>query len=192
MLVGYQLSWLEIFTAAVFVISILQGVQKTSVPVLQPGPIPWLEYGLSKYVVWVLPLASSRFLPCTCIWRISNTGYNTVSFWEPWSVHTWIRSWLYGLERLYTGLPQASALSRVLFNICTMGITSGQLEGPGRILSLRMMSLHTDSAKTEKTSLTAPRRNVIGWIDGAQITTTTFSPAKRGRYSAPSKTMQWT
>ena len=39
------------------------------------------------------------------------------------------------MRTITPGLPQGSALSPVLFNIYTVGITSNQLEGPGRTLS---------------------------------------------------------
>ena len=44
-------------------------------------------------------------------------------------------SWTSDRRTITPGLPQGSALSPVLFNIYTVGITSGQLEGPGRVLS---------------------------------------------------------
>ena len=44
-------------------------------------------------------------------------------------------SWTSDPKSITPGLPQGSALSPVLFNIYTVGITSGQLEGPGRTLS---------------------------------------------------------
>ena len=39
------------------------------------------------------------------------------------------------MHSITPGLPQGSALSPVLFNVYTVGITSNQLEGPGRTLS---------------------------------------------------------
>ena len=44
-------------------------------------------------------------------------------------------SWVSEVREITPGLPQGSALSPVLFNIYTVGITSNQLEGPGRTLS---------------------------------------------------------
>ena len=44
-------------------------------------------------------------------------------------------SWASGACTITPGLPQGSALSPVLFNVYTVGITSNQLEGPGRTLS---------------------------------------------------------
>ncbi|XP_005100772.1 uncharacterized protein LOC101853703 [Aplysia californica] len=44
-------------------------------------------------------------------------------------------SWASHACTIIPGLPQGSALSPVLFNVYTVGITSSQLEGPGRTLS---------------------------------------------------------
>ena len=43
--------------------------------------------------------------------------------------------WTSEVKTITPGLPQGSALSPVLFNVYTVGITSNQLEAPGRTLS---------------------------------------------------------
>ena len=51
------------------------------------------------------------------------------------SVALRVGTWTSERRTITPGLPQGSALSPVLFNIYTVGITSNQLEGPGRTLS---------------------------------------------------------
>ena len=46
-----------------------------------------------------------------------------------------IGSWLPQVQSIAPRMPQGSALFPVLFNVYTVGITSNQLEGPGRTLS---------------------------------------------------------
>merc|ERR1712074_502593 len=46
-----------------------------------------------------------------------------------------VGSWSSKVQSIAPGLPQGSALSPVLFNVYTVGVTSNQLEGPGRTLS---------------------------------------------------------
>ena len=46
-----------------------------------------------------------------------------------------VESWASEVKSITPGLPQGSALSPVLFNVYTAGITSNQLEAPGRTLS---------------------------------------------------------
>ena len=46
-----------------------------------------------------------------------------------------VGAWASQPTAITPGLPQGSALSPVLFNVYTIGITSNQLEGPGRTLS---------------------------------------------------------
>ena len=46
-----------------------------------------------------------------------------------------VGSWISDVKEIDSGLPLSSALSHVLFNVYAMGITSNQLEGPGRTSS---------------------------------------------------------
>ena len=46
-----------------------------------------------------------------------------------------VGTWTSEVKKITPGLPQGSALSPVLFNVYTSGITSNQLESPGKTLS---------------------------------------------------------
>ena len=53
-----------------------------------------------------------------------------------------VESWASEVKSITPGLPQGSALSPVLFNVYTAGITSNQLEVPGRTLSFADVYRH--------------------------------------------------
>ena len=63
---------------------------------------------------------------------------NIINFTFCWPVYVFFKTvgcYISEVKEITSEQPQGSALSSVLFNIFTVGISSKQLEGPGRTLS---------------------------------------------------------
>ena len=75
------------------------------------------------------------------------------------------------------GLSQGSALSPVLFNVYTVGITSNQLEGPGRTLSFADDGLVSRIGKVRQLQTVHKR----SWTESASGVTTTTAKSTQGR-----------
>ena len=84
-------------------------------------------YNRVQYDVLMRTLARMKVSPLLVMW----TGAALLKR----KVALRVGSWSSEVHSITPGLPQGSALSPVLFNVYTVGITSNQLEGPGRTLS---------------------------------------------------------
>jgi ribonuclease HI len=77
-------------------------------------------------------------------------------------------AWASDPTEITPGLPQGSALSPVLFNVYTAGITSNQFEGPGRTLSFADDVLTSRRGKVRQEiadSAQAELNRIDGWCD---------------------------
>ena len=84
-------------------------------------------YNRVTYTILMTTLINMKVNPVLIKW-IGNTMLKR-------KVTLRVGSWISDVKEITPGLPQGSALSPVLFNVYTVGITSNQLEGPGRTLS---------------------------------------------------------
>ena len=76
--------------------------------------------------------------------------------------------WTSEVKTITPGLPQGSALSPVLFNVYTVGITSNQLEAPGRTLSFAddiLVYRHGKDREEIARSVQAELNRLDGWCD---------------------------
>ena len=79
--------------------------------------------------------------------------------------------WASEVKSITPGLPQGSALSPVLFNIYTVGVTSNQLEAPGRTLSFADDVLVYRHGKDRQEIARSAQEELIclgGWCNGAR------------------------
>ena len=82
--------------------------------------------------------------------------------------------WTSEVRTITPGLPQGSVLSPVLFNIYTVGITSNQLEGPGRTLSFAddvLAYRHGRNRQAIAESTRAELNRLDGWCQKTMETT---------------------
>lgn len=84
-------------------------------------------YNRVQYDILVRTLRNMEITPGLIIWIGEAMLKRTVAMR--------LGTWASNACTITPGLPQGSALSPVLFNVYTVGITSNQLEGPGRTLS---------------------------------------------------------
>ena len=83
-------------------------------------------------------------------------------------VTLWMGPWTSEVKTITLGLPQGSALSPVLFNVYTVGITSNQLEAPGRTLSFAddiLVYRHRRDPEEIARSVQAELDRLDGWCD---------------------------
>ena len=84
-------------------------------------------YNRVQYDILMRTLRNMKISPGLIIWIGEAMLKRTVAMR--------LGTWASNAITITPGLPQGSALSPVLFNVYTVGITSNQLEGPGRTLS---------------------------------------------------------
>ena len=84
-------------------------------------------YNRVSYKILMTTLMNMKVNPVLIVWIGSTMLKRKVALR--------VGSWISEVKEITPGLPQGSALSPVLFNVYTVGVTSNQLEGPGRTLS---------------------------------------------------------